>query len=113
MDDAKIKLGQLIARTWSDEGYKARLFEAPREVLREAGIDLPDEIVVRVVEQPAGSGDRGQLGVMEQQGEQLVLSLPRPPADDADMALEDESLEAVAGGICCCCCWSGWSSASP
>ena len=112
-NEAQIKLGQMIARTWSDEGYRAKLFESPHEVLREAGIDLPDGIGVKVVEQSGESADRGQLSVMEQQGEQFVLTLPRPPADDVDMELEDEALEAVAGGFCCCCCWSGWTSGSP
>ena len=107
-NEARVKLGRVIAQTWSDEGYKARLVATPHEVLREAGIDLTDEVDIKVVEQPAGSGDRGELAVAGQEGGQLILTLPRPPADDGDMELEDESLEAVAGGICCCCCDTCW-----
>ena len=108
-DTEKVRWGQMIARTWSDDVYKARVFENPREMLRDMGVDLPDDVTVKVVEQSAESTGRGQLGVFEQQGDEWILTLPRPPADDADTELEDEQLEAVAGGFCCCCCWSGWT----
>lgn len=102
--ESRVTLGKLIARSWNDETFKARLIESPREVLQESGIGLTAGTEVRVAEQSASSGKSGVVG---QEGNVLVLTLPRPPADDSDAELADEQLEAVAGGICCCCgtCW--------
>lgn len=106
-NESRVLLGKLIARSWDDEAFKSRLLESPRDVLQEAGIGVRGSAEVRVREQPAGSGDLGQSGVLGQEGNVLVLTLPSPPADGADTELADEQLEGVAGGICCCCdsCW--------
>ena len=82
-DDATIRVawGKVIARSWSDEDYKARLLDNPHAVLTEAGVDVPPDIDVKVVEQMPG---------------QVVLTLPHRP-DDEDMELDDSRLEAVAG----------------
>jgi Nitrile hydratase, alpha chain len=42
--------GQVVARAWSDEDFKRRLLADPRAVLAEHGIDVPDDVEVRVVE---------------------------------------------------------------
>ena len=42
--------GQLIARAWSDEGFKHRLLTEPATVLREAGLDLREGIHVKIME---------------------------------------------------------------
>ncbi len=33
--------GQLIARAWSDEGFKARLLADPKAAMTEVGMDVP------------------------------------------------------------------------
>ena len=104
-EESKIKFGQVIARSWSDDAYKARLIDTPREVFQEAGLELPDDVHVTVVEQTAEAAEGGKLSVIEQTDKQFVLTLPRPPADVADMELDDERLAAVAGGDCDYCQW--------
>lgn len=104
-EESKIKFGQVIARSWSDDAYKARLIDTPREVFQEAGLELPADVHVTVVEQPAEAAEGGKLSVIEQTDKQFVLTLPRPPADVGDMELDDERLAAVAGGDCDYCQW--------
>jgi hypothetical protein len=41
---------QLVAQVWSDEDFKQRLLSDPRAVLAEHGIDVPEDVEVRVVE---------------------------------------------------------------
>ncbi len=42
--------GKIVAKAWSDEGFKRRLLSDPRAVLKENGIDVPEDIQVKVVE---------------------------------------------------------------
>jgi hypothetical protein len=42
------KLAILIAKTWSDEAFKERLRTNAREVLKEEGFDIPDEVEIEV-----------------------------------------------------------------
>jgi hypothetical protein len=44
------KWAKMIAKTWADEDYKARLIAEPARVLKEEGIDVPDDVEIRVVE---------------------------------------------------------------
>ena len=78
-------LGKVIARSWDDPGYKARLLSNPRAVLAEAGLDVPGGVEITVSEQRPGT---------------LHLTLPPKPAGDG--TLDEKALEAVAGGTCAC-----------
>ena len=73
------KLGQVVAKAWTDEAFKRRLLAEPGAVLREQGVDVPPGVEVRVVENTDAV---------------VHLTLPRPPAEE----LSDEQLETVAGG---------------
>ena len=42
--------GKLIAKLWEDKNLKERLLSNPGPVLKENGIEIPDGIEVRVVE---------------------------------------------------------------
>lgn len=42
--------GQIIARAWSDEDFKDRLVSDPRAVLAEYGIEAPEGVEIKVVE---------------------------------------------------------------
>jgi hypothetical protein len=70
---------QLVARTWDDPAFKARLLAEPTRTLAEQGIQFPPGVEVRMVE----NTDRV-----------LHLTLPPAPAEE----LSDEQLDAVAAG---------------
>src|SRR5438874_5339344 len=74
------KLGQVLAKAWSDEGFKRRLLAESKAVLAERAISVPAGIEVRVVEDT----DRVH---------HLVLS-----AKPAEGELSEEQLAAAAGG---------------
>jgi hypothetical protein len=71
--------GLLVARTWSDEGFKRRLLAAPAVALAEQGIPVPPGVEVRVHENTA-----------------TVVNFTLPPQPSEE--LSDEQLDAVAGG---------------
>jgi hypothetical protein len=71
--------GQLVARAWSDDEFKARLLAEPTPALAEQGIDIPPGIEVQVHENTSTV---------------LHMALPPKPTED----LSDEQLDAVAGG---------------
>ena len=89
--DRNLLLGKVIARSWDDADYKARLMDNPRAVLAEAGLDVPSGIEITVSEQQPGT---------------LHLTLPSRPA--GEVALDEAALEAVAGGTCACGCGTGF-----
>lgn len=48
--DNQKKFAQLIAKAWADADFKARLQSSPAAVLREAGIEVPEGVDIKVVE---------------------------------------------------------------
>ena len=82
-DANRIAWGKVIAQSWSDEGYKARLLDDPRAVLAEAGLNMPGDVEITVTEQKPGH---------------MHLVLPPNPEDEG--MLDEEALEAVSGGWC-------------
>lgn len=72
-------MGQVVAKAWADAAYKERLKADPAAVLAEQGLDVPDDVEVRVVENTDNV---------------VYLTLPPPPSEE----LSDDALEAVAGG---------------
>ena len=75
--------GRVVAKAWSDAGFKQRLLADPAVVLKAEGVAVPEGVAVRLVENT----------------DTLVyLTLPAKPAEGA---LSDEQLTAVAGGYCC------------
>jgi hypothetical protein len=75
------KYGQLIAKAWSDEGFKARLLANPKAAMAEVGMDAPEGVEIEVVEST-------------QEKAYLVIS-PKPVGE-----LSDEDLDKVSGGYC-------------
>ncbi len=73
--------GQLIAKAWTDEAFKARLKADPKAAMKEAGIDAPEGVEIEVVEST-------------QEKAYLVI----PPKPDVG-ELSDEDLDKVAGGL--------------
>jgi hypothetical protein len=74
-------MGQVISRAWADEEYKARFVSDPVAVLHEAGLETPEGMEFRVVENTAD-----------------VLYITLPPAPAEELELSDDALELVAGG---------------
>ena len=72
--------GQVVARAWSDEGFKRRLLAEPATVLREQGLELPAGLELRVVENTARL-------------RHLVL-----PSKPAEGELSEAQLAEAAGG---------------
>src|SRR5262245_16660882 len=71
--------GQLVARAWTDDAFKARLLAEPGPTLAEQGFEMPLGIEVKIHESTA-----------------TLVHLTLPPAPSED--LSDEQLDAVAGG---------------
>jgi hypothetical protein len=97
--DSERNYGEIVKRAWLDEAFRERLKANPRAVLRESGVEVPDRIEIRVIQNTP---------------EAVYLMLPpakRPRPASGE--LTDKELERVAGG----CdygdtCWSdacGWS----
>ena len=82
MTEQKNVLAQLFTACWKDEALKARFMADPKSVLREHGLDVPDEIDVKVVENADDC---------------VHITLPATPADHGD--LSDAELGHAAGGL--------------
>jgi hypothetical protein len=74
--------GPVVARAWRDAAFRQRLLAEPAAALREAGVQVPEGLQVRVVENAA---------------DLVHLILPAKPSGD----MTDEQLEqiAAAGGL--------------
>jgi hypothetical protein len=83
-EDASKAFAKLVARTWADEDFKAKLIADPAAVLAAEGIELPTGMKVNVI---------------ENSDSEFTMVLPPKPSD-----LEDVDLENVAGGGSCQTC---------
>ena len=81
MTEQKNVLAQIFADCWKDEAFKARFMADPKEVLKEHGLDVPEGIEVKVVQ---NADDR------------VHITLPAPPPGHMD--LTDHELSTAAGG---------------
>lgn len=81
MDPREFELAwnKVVAKAWSDEGFKNRLLAEPGVVLKENGVELAPGASIKVVEDTADT-------------RHLVLP-PRPSEE-----LTDEELAGVSGG---------------
>jgi hypothetical protein len=79
IDDYAKGYGQLVARAWADEAFKARLLSEPGKTLAEQGIEVPAGVEVRVHENTP-----------------TLVHLTLPPAPSEE--LSDEQLDQVAAG---------------
>ena len=81
MTEQKNQLASLFAACWKDEALKARLMSDPKAVLAEHGMDVPDGMDVKVVENADNC---------------VHITMPAPPS--GHMTLSDEELRNAAGG---------------
>ena len=80
MTEQKNQLASLFAACWKDEALKARLMADPKAVLAEHGMDVPDGMYVKVVENADNC---------------VHITMPAPPS--GHMELSDEELGNAAG----------------
>src|SRR6185503_3944309 len=73
------KLGQIVAKAWSDESFKKRLLADPTATLKAEGVDVPAGVEVRAVE----NTDK-------------LFHFVLPPKPKGELSAED--LDKVAGG---------------
>ena len=50
MEQFQKEWGKIVAQAWSDGGFKKRLLSDPAAVLKEKGVEVHDEIALKVVE---------------------------------------------------------------
>jgi len=90
---------EVIKRAQSDNDFKKALVDNPKEILGQLGVEFPEEVEVKVVEESP---------------KVVYLVLPVNPDE-----LSDEQLDGVAGGGCIlyvkppcvargCKCWNSW-----
>jgi hypothetical protein len=101
---------RLTAHAWEDPAFKQQLLSNPKPALAEAGLEVPENFDVRIVE--AGSAEAGEVGVYTITEESpgvysLTMRLAEKPTGVSGELSESE-LDAVAGGTsvssCCCTC---------
>jgi hypothetical protein len=74
------KMGQIIAKAWSDEAFKQRLLSDATAVLQEEGVPLPKGLTVKAVE-----------------NSEKVYHLVIPPKASVGQ-LDDEQLTQIVAG---------------
>lgn len=73
-----------IEKAWKDEIFKKDLMQKPHKALSQLGVNVPEKIEIKVVEESA---------------KVVYLVLPVNP-ETLTGELTDENLESVAGGWC-------------
>ena len=81
MTEQRNQLADLFAACWKDDALKARFMADPKAVLAERGIDMPDNIDVKVVENSDNT---------------VHITLPVPPDGHHELSMEE--LSHAAGG---------------
>ena len=84
MTEERNQLAELFAACWKDEALKARFMNDPKAVLAEYGMDVPDGMDVKVVENSDNT---------------VHITMPMAPGGHHE--LSDEELSAAAGGAAC------------
>ena len=92
MTEQNNAFAELFAACWKDEALKQRFMADPKAVLAERGIDMPDNIDVKVVENSDNT---------------VHITMPMAPIGGNE--LSDEELSAAAGGALhyCHTCYYG------
>ena len=78
-EEEQKKLGRIIAKAWSDDGFKKRLLADPTATLKAEGLHVREGVEMRVVEDT-----------------DTVVHIVLRPKPTGELSIED--LEQVAGG---------------
>ena len=79
-DELNRGFAEAIRKAWTDPAFRAKLLDDPRAALLAEGVQVPPDVVIRVVENTR---------------DVINLVLPAKPSD----ALSDEALAAVSAGL--------------
>ena|SRR5687768_5854904 len=77
------RFGEIISKCWGDAEFKKRFVSDPKKVLGEYGMEVPEGINVKVVENTEDT---------------MYLTLPPKPDWKKASELSDNQLDAVSGG---------------
>ena len=75
---------QIVAKAWADDKFKQQLLANPAAVLRENGVTVPADVIVKM---------------SENSDKVLNLTLPAKPKEE----LSEADLESIAGGAVIAC----------
>ena len=95
MTEQKNVLARLLAACWRDEALKARFMSHPKPVLKEYGLEVPEDVEVKVVENSENH---------------VHITMPSPPPGHDQ--LTDDELSSVAGGTCSAWMWTSFMQTS-
>jgi hypothetical protein len=79
-----------VAKAWADEDYKQRLLSDPTAVLKEEGVNVPETLDVRVVENTKN-----------------LVHMVLPLAPDSEAGAIEDVEERLAAMSCLCLCLLG------
>ncbi len=79
--EQKNAMGETLAKCMRDEEFKARFVSDPKSVLKEYGVEAPEELTIEVIEDTADT---------------VHITLPNAPANLEE--LSDEKLVGTAAG---------------
>lgn len=88
------KYAEVVAKAWSDEGFKQKLIANPKETLKEMGVEIPSNVPIKVCDGSDGT---------------FYLVIPPKPKGK----LDEEQLKNMQGGkssggcLDCFGCFSG------
>src|SRR5687767_16034837 len=77
------RFGEIISKCWGDADFKKRFVSDPKKVLAEYGMEVPEGINVKVVENTDDT---------------MYLTLPPKPDRSEESRVGDNQLDAVSGG---------------
>jgi len=73
---------KIIERAWKDQRFKLLLLKNPRAAFKELGIEMPENLEIKVVEEKPNA---------------VTLVIPAAPSNA--QALSEAELEKIAGGL--------------
>ena len=84
MTEQNNAFAELFAACWKDDALKARFMADPKAVLAERGIDMPDNIDVKVVENSDNT---------------VHITMPKAPEGTLNLS-DEEAQQAIAEDVC-------------
>ena|SRR5579883_1498865 len=87
---------EIVAKAWTDEKFKKRLFAHPEEVFKEYGLPVDPSVHYKLMEETPGTK------------REIILTFPKKPEGE----MSEEELRKMSGAgptscMCQCVCLSG------
>ena len=104
--------GNVLTRSWEDEGFRSELKSDPARVLNENGVTIQEGAEVDLTEPPADAGPDldMQIRLYEEGRESGSYTFYVQEAEQIEtQEVSENELEGVSAGACCssvlsCCC---------